>query len=405
MQRNERFDSADRIIKIGFWVNAILMVFKLAAGYWGHSEAVFADGIESACDFVAIFSTMVALKLGRKPFDEQHPYGHGRAENLSALLVSLVILATGAWILTNSIHSIIDRRFQSPEMIAVVAAFLTILIKEWLYRFTQKTGRELDSPSLLAIAKDHRKDAITSISTLAGVTGAYFGIGILDPLAAGLTAFLALHMGYQTVRDATPDLADGSARPDFIEKVTRLAESVERVEHVHDIRGRRTGQYMVIDLKLEMDPAMTVKESHDIANRVKKLIFEAFPNVGDVMIHVNPHDEEHEDLIRLLPRQHSPSTESSPNSCRPSADTPAASCTPRPGPARPPGFPWHFSMSSPLLPERSSCSNRADWRLSRPPAGWRAARAKRLGRRSAIRSVSTAASVRIHGSRWLPKGS
>lgn len=299
MQRNERFDSADRIIKIGFWVNAVLMIFKMAAGYWGHSDAVFADGIESACDFVAIFSTMVALKLGRKPFDEKHPYGHGRAENLSALLVSVVILATGGWILSNSIHTIIDRKFQTPEMIAVVAAFLTILIKEWLYRFTQKTGTILASPSLLAIAKDHRKDAITSISTLVGVVGAYFGLGFMDPLAAGLTSFFILHIGYQTFRDAAHDLMDGSAPPDFIEKVTRLAESVERVEHVHDIRGRRSGQYMIIDLKLEMDPAMTVKESHDIASKVKKLIFDGFPNVGDVMIHINPHEEEHEDLIRL----------------------------------------------------------------------------------------------------------
>jgi len=299
MERNERFDRADRIIKIGFWVNAVLMVFKLAAGYWGHSDAVFADGIESACDFVAIFSTMVALKLGRKPFDEKHPYGHGRAESLSALLVSLVILATGAWILSDSIHAIIARNFQSPSIVAVAAAFLTILIKEWLYRFTQKTGTDLASPSLLAMAKDHRKDAITSISTLVGVGGAFFGFGIMDPLAAGLTSFFILHIGYQTFREAAHDLMDGSVPPDFIAEVTRLAESVERVEHVHDIRGRRSGQYMVIDLKLEMDPTMTVKESHDIATKVKKLIFDGFPNVGDVMIHINPHDEAHEDLIRL----------------------------------------------------------------------------------------------------------
>jgi cation diffusion facilitator family transporter len=299
MQRNERFDSADRIIKIGFWVNAVLMVFKMAAGYWGHSDAVFADGIESACDFVAIFSTMVALKLGRKPFDEKHPYGHGRAESLSALLVSLVILSTGGWILSSSVHAIIDRSFQIPSLLAVAAAFLTIIIKEWLYRFTQKTGTELASPSLLAIAKDHRKDAITSISTLAGVGGAFFGFGIMDPLAAGLTSFFILHIGYQTFKDAAHDLMDGSVPPDFIEEVTRLAESVKRVEHVHEIRGRRSGQYIIIDLKLDMDPTMTVKESHDIARRVKELIFNGFPNVGDIMIHINPHEEEHEDLIRL----------------------------------------------------------------------------------------------------------
>ncbi len=299
MQRSERFDSADRIIQIGFWVNAVLMTFKLAAGHWGRSDAVFADGIESACDFVAIFSTMLALKLGRKPFDEEHPYGHGRAESLSALLISLVIVATGGWILVDSVHSILDRDFKSPGMIAVVAAFLTIIIKEWLYRFTQKTGEQLASPALLAIARDHRKDAITSISTLAGVVGAFCGFGFMDPLAAGLTSLFILHIGYQTFRDAAHDLMDGSPPPDFIAEVTRLAESVGQVEHVHEIRGRRSGQYMIVDLKLEMDPAMTVKESHDVATRVKRLIFQGFPNVGDVMIHIDPHDEEYDDLTRL----------------------------------------------------------------------------------------------------------
>lgn len=299
MQRNERFDSADRIIQIGFWVNALLMVCKLSAGYWGHSDAVFADGIESACDFVAIFATMMALKLGRQPFDANHPYGHGRAESLAALLVSFVIFATGAWILWESVHAVINRNFQTPGLIAVAAAFFTIIIKEWLYRFSVKTGKRLESPALLAIAKDHRKDAVTSVSTLAGVVGAFFGWGVMDPLAAGLTSFFILHIGYQTFREAAHDLMDGSAPADFIDALQALAEGVPRVEHVHEMRARRSGQYMIVDLKLEMDPGMTVKESHDVATKVKKLIFERYPGVGDVMIHVNPHDEEHEDLIRL----------------------------------------------------------------------------------------------------------
>ena len=299
MQRDERFDRAESVILIGFWVNAVLMVFKLAAGHWGRSDAVFADGIEGACDFVALFSTMVALKLGRKPFDEKHPYGHGRAESLAALLVSLVIVVTGAWIMVDSVHAVTGRDFKSPGLIAVFAAFVTIIIKEWLYRFSHKTGSRLESPALLAVAKDHRKDAVTSISTLVGVGCAYFGWGIMDPLAAGLTSLFILTIGFQTFRESAHDLMDGSAPPDFVGEVTRLAESVVRVEHVHGIRARRSGQYMIIDLKLDMDPAMTVKESHDVATQVKKLIFSGFPNVGDVMIHINPHDEEHEDMIRL----------------------------------------------------------------------------------------------------------
>ncbi len=299
MQRTERFDSADRIIQIGFWVNAVLMVMKLSAGYWGRSSAVFADGIESACDFVALSATIIALRLGRQPYDEAHPYGHGRAESLAAVVVSLVIFVTGGWILVDSVKTVLAHDFRSPEPIAVAAALVTIVVKEWLYRFSHRTGAQLESPALLAVAKDHRKDAITSISTLAGVAGAWFGFGIMDPLAAGLTSFFILHIGWETFREASHDLMDGSAPKDFVADVTRLAELVTHVEHVHEIRARRSGQYIIIDLKLDMDPDMTVKQSHDVASEVKRLIFMAYPNVGDVMIHINPHEEEHEDLIRL----------------------------------------------------------------------------------------------------------
>jgi cation diffusion facilitator family transporter len=299
MERSERFGRADRIIRIGLWANAFLTVMKLLAGYFGGSEAVFADGMESACDFIALLSTMIALKIGREPFDEKHPYGHGRAESLSAIVVSLVIFGTGGWILFNAVTIVMKGEYETPQTIAVVAALLTIIVKEWLYRFSMKTGSSLQSPALLAVAKDHRKDAITSIATLAGVTAAFFGFSIMDPLAAGLTAFFIFHIGWETFRSAAHDLMDGQPEEELLAAVTALAEGVAGVEHVHEIKGRRSGQYLIIDLKLDMDPAMTVKESHAIATAVKKVIFDHNANIGDVMIHINPHDEEHEDLIRL----------------------------------------------------------------------------------------------------------
>lgn len=299
MQRNERFSEADRVIRVGFWLNAVLMVGKLLAGYFGGSEAVFADGVESACDFIAILSTMVALHIGRKPYDEKHPYGHGRAESIAAIIVSLVIFVTGLGILVKAVQTIIKADYQQPQFIAVVAALLTIVIKEWLYRYSVKSGSKLQSPALQAIAKDHRKDALTSIATLIGVTAAYFGGFIMDPLAAGLTAFFIFHIGYETFKTAAHDLMDGLPAEELVTEVTLLAERVEGVEHVHEIRARRSGQFLIFDLKLDMDPEMTVKRSHAIATEVKRLIFERYPNVGDVMIHINPHEEEHEDMIRL----------------------------------------------------------------------------------------------------------
>jgi len=300
MQRQERFGRADKVMQIGFWANAVLMVVKLGAGHFGRSEAVFADGVESACDFVAIFATMVALRIGRKPFDEQHPYGHGKAESIAAIVVSLVIFVTGAGILFQAVHTVIDVTYRTPQLLAVAAAFVTIGIKEALYRYSVRVGRDLESPALLAIAKDHRKDALTSIATLIGVTGAFFGLQVMDPLAAGLTSLFIFRIGGETFSSAAHDLMDARPPEEMLVTVARLAEAVAGVEHVHEIRGRRSGQYVIIDLKLEMDPEMTVKQSHSIATAVKRAIFERFPNVGDVMIHINPHDDpEHEDLIRL----------------------------------------------------------------------------------------------------------
>ncbi|MEI8192204.1 MAG: cation diffusion facilitator family transporter [candidate division NC10 bacterium] len=299
MQREERFGQADRVIRIGFGINAVLMVMKLAAGHFGGSEAVVADGVESACDFVAILSTMVALRIGRRPFDATHPYGHGKAESIAAILVALIIVTTGAGILFRAYQSVTLHRYGMPELIAVLAAVVTIVVKEILCRYSLRVGGDLGSPAVLAIAKDHRKDAVTSVATLAGVGGAYLGLGILDPLAAGLTAFFIFHIGWETFMDAAHDLMDGRPPEELLAQVNALAVGVSGVEHVHEIRGRRSGQYVILDLKLDMDPQMTVKASHDIAIRVKRLVFERFPGVGDVMIHINPHDEEHGDLIRL----------------------------------------------------------------------------------------------------------
>jgi cation diffusion facilitator family transporter len=291
MDRKERFGRAESAIAIGFWFNAILMTVKLLAGHFGHSEAVFADGVESAA--------MIALRIGRKPLDEAHPYGHGKSESIAAILVSLLIFAAGTGILYRAFGSIVSGTAEEPHGIAVLAAGATIVIKEALFRYTRSVSRKLESPAVEAIARDHRKDAVTSLATLAGVGGAYLGVALLDPLAAALSALIIFYIGWQTFRGAANELMDGLPPQELIHAVTTIAEGVAGVEHVHEIRGRRSGQYLIVDLKLEMDPAMTVKEAHAITALVKRLIFEAFPNVGDVMIHINPHDEAHEDLIRL----------------------------------------------------------------------------------------------------------
>jgi len=230
LERRERFGNAGRVITIGFWVNAGLMIMKLLAGYFGRSEAVFADGMESAADFIALGSSMIALRIGSRPFDESHPYGHGKAESISAVIVSLIIFSTGGWILVRSVHAIIDGVYVVPAAMAVAAAFLTIITKEALYRYSITAGKKLGSPAILAIAKDHRKDAITSVSTLVGVTGAFFGLTVMDPIAAGITSLFIFHIGYKTFMGAAHDLMDGKPDDNYLEEIRKIAEGVAGVE-------------------------------------------------------------------------------------------------------------------------------------------------------------------------------
>ncbi|HOJ52313.1 MAG TPA: cation diffusion facilitator family transporter [Syntrophales bacterium] len=299
MDRETRFHLAERIITISFWVNALLMVVKFLAGYFGNSSAVLADGVESAGDFIVIASASLAMHVGKKPIDHSHPYGHGKAEGIAAFFASLIITASGIGLVAYVITMIVSDTISVPHLVAVMTAALTIIVKEYLFYATQQVAKSTQSPALSALARDHQKDALTSIATLVGAGGAYLGWPSLDPLAAVFTSIFIFRLAWVTLRQSTHDLMDGQPPGYFLEEVCALCTHVPGVHKVHEIRARRSGQYIIIDLKLEMDPKMTVKESHDISHAVKRLIFERFDNVGDVMIHINPAEEPHEDLIRL----------------------------------------------------------------------------------------------------------
>jgi cation diffusion facilitator family transporter len=300
LSRNDRTRQAEGIIQVGLWVNAVLMAGKLLVGHLGRSEALFADGLESACDLAISAASLAMLRFSSQPFDRRHPYGHGRAENLGAFLVGIVIVITGIWILFTSISAVAAGVSARPHWMTVLAAALTITIKEGLARRTFRAANRLRSPVVSALAHDHRKDALTSIGTLMGCGAAVLGWPVFDPVFAGLTGLLIAHIGIELVRNATHDLIDAALPEAQLQAISSVAEAVDGVEHVHEIRGRRSGQSIIVDLKLDMDPDMTVKRSHEIATIVKQRIFAADASVGDVMIHINPHDDpNHADLIRL----------------------------------------------------------------------------------------------------------
>ncbi len=289
-----------RVTLLALGINVVLAALKLCAGYFDHSEAVVADGVESVCDLAVGMAALLGAVAGRKPFDKQHPYGHGKIESLTAGAIGLVILGTGVLILLSAVRGSLAPPSERPGVFALGVVVLTIVVKESLALYTFRAARKTKSQLLNVLAVDHRKDAVTSIATIIGVGGAMIGFARLDPIAAGVSGLLILKSGWECLSKVCDDLLDRALPEDVLEPFAKLAESVEGVEHVHEIKGRRYGQMYWIDLKLEMDPEMSVRVSHDVGLRVKRLLFESDEHVGEVMIHVNPHDDgAHEDLIRI----------------------------------------------------------------------------------------------------------
>ena len=300
LHRNRRFDIADRVILLGVALNVVLMAAKLGVGVWARSSALRADGMESGCDLLIALAMLWAMRVSRRPYDPSHPYGHGKIESLAALLVGVAILAAGVWILVDAGHAIFLHSATRVHWLAAAMALATVAAKAAAARHTGRRARALGSPTLAALAQDHRKDAVSSVATALGAGAAACGLVAFDPAVAALTALFILRSGGETFKRAFDELIDTALPETEIEGIRRDALAVEGVEHVHEIRGRRSGQYLIIDLKLEMDPQMTVLHSHAVAERVKRRVFRHHSAVGDVMIHINPHDDgAHHDLIRL----------------------------------------------------------------------------------------------------------
>ncbi|HAW59868.1 MAG TPA: cation transporter [Actinobacteria bacterium] len=289
MDKEERFHKGEKVTWVGIWVNLALTIFKALAGILGRSQAMTADAAHSFSDICSDVVVLVSLKIAKRPVDERHPYGHGKIEAIAAVVVGGMVALVGLTILWMAVQTILGRTIRTPGVIALVAALISILVKEALFQYTVRIGKRLGSPVVMANAWHHRSDAFSSVVALVGITGARIGYPILDPLTGVAVSLFVMKVAYDIVLGAFHQLMDTSPDERILKGITRLAEKVEGVEHVHEIKARRMGQYLLVDLKLEVDPDTSVAMGHAIASEVKHEIMKNMSDVADVMIHVNPH--------------------------------------------------------------------------------------------------------------------
>lgn len=293
---DERTESAVRITWIGFFVNFILSCGKIAAGYFGRSSAMIADGIHSFSDFVTDLIVIVFVRIAGKGRDEGHQYGHGKFETLATLIISFLLLFVAIGLFYDGITKVIDSIngtvLDKPSYMALAAALVSVITKEWLFRITAKEGKKTNNQAVIANAWHHRSDAFSSIGTFIGIAGAIF-LGdkwrVLDPIACIIVSLLIFKVGIDLMKPAFAELLESSLPPETEEEIGRIIMDVQGVKRYHNLKTRKSGNYYIIDVHIKVDPAITIVAAHDIATDVEHSIKERWGSATQIMVHTEPY--------------------------------------------------------------------------------------------------------------------
>jgi cation diffusion facilitator family transporter len=291
----ERFAKAEFAAWIGIAGNILLAILKGIVGFYADSRALIADAAHSASDVVGSMAVLVGLKAAKKPPDEDHPYGHGKAETVAAIIVSILLFLVGFEIGMSSFQAIFQP-LNAPLSFAIWVVVFSIVVKEAMFRYKFRLGKKLGSHALIANAWEHRSDVYSSFAALIGIGGAVLGkiIGVswllyLDPIAGIFVAGLVVKMGYNMIKESIHYTLDHVLHEDEAKDLVNAVKSVSGVITVDDLRAREHGHYWIVDVKISVDPKITVLEGHDIAKATKQRLL-SFSKVEDALIHVNPFD-------------------------------------------------------------------------------------------------------------------
>ena len=284
-------DTAGRnITLIGALVNAVLIGLKLLAGVFGKSNALIADGVHSISDLFTDVVVLMGIWRGRRPADEDHPFGHGRIETMSTAIVGLSLVATALYLGSQAAMDIYFRHESHPNIWAIMGAGVSIVIKEALFRYTVRTGRRMKSQLVVANAWHHRSDALSSVAVLAGVTLAQIKPSwhIFDSFAALLVSFFIIKVGLEILGDTYRELSDAAPAPETLESIRQCALGVAGVLDAHDLRVRTSGGMHQIEIHIVVDAQLTVKKGHRIAKAVENCMVNDIDDVGRAIVHVDP---------------------------------------------------------------------------------------------------------------------
>ena len=283
----------DRLSRVGIFGNILLAAFKLFAGIFGKSGAMVSDAVHSLSD---VFATLIAwsgVRLSRRAEDAEHPYGHERLECVASLLLGLILAGTGIGIGWSGIRKLSGEggSIEIPTLLPLIAAVISIVVKEGMYQYTMHYAKALDSAAFKADAWHHRSDAISSVGSFIGIGLAKLGLPFMDPVASIIICLLILKVAFDISRDAVYKMLDTSCDNAFEQRLRTFIGSQDGVGRIDLLRTRQFGNRIYVDLEIAVKPDISLRDAHGIAERVHSAVEQEFPNVKHVMIHVNPEED------------------------------------------------------------------------------------------------------------------
>lgn len=284
-----------RVTIAGSIINILLLAFKFAAGILGHSAAMIADAIHSLTDFVTDAIVLVFVRLGSKPTDRDHDYGHGKYETLASAIIGVSLLVVGMMIcysgVTKTYHAMCGEPLQQPGFIALAAAVASVVLKEWAYRFTVRVGRRCHSEAVVANAWHHRSDALSSVGTTVGIGGAII-LGdkwaVLDPLTAIVVSFFIMKAAWSVLSKAVGELTDGSLPKETEDEIESIVSEDNEVSVVHNLCTRRIGNRIAIEMHVRMPGETSLYVAHHHATEIEQRLKQRFGADTHISIHLEP---------------------------------------------------------------------------------------------------------------------
>ncbi len=286
---------ARKIIWIGFIANLVLTVIKILAGILAKSSAMIADGVHSISDFATDLVVVGSLNVSQRPRDHNHKYGHGKVETLATAFVGVILIFVGIGLFYSGLMKIYSvsqgQLLEKPGLAALYAAILSIILKEILYRYTIKVGKETGSSAVKANAWHHRSDALSSLGTMLGIAGAIF-LGdnwvILDPLAAVIVSFFIFRIAFKITRDTLLELIETSLPKEHEDEILQIASDVKGVHQPHELKTRKIGNQIAIDIHICVQNDLNIEQAHRITENLEKELRSTYGEETYISIHTEP---------------------------------------------------------------------------------------------------------------------